>query len=127
MMLVVVFRINHIGTLLNPCKKSAHLAGGCLPVIVKAHHHITLYIVKACHKRRMLSKVPCKIDSRDVIIFPAQSGDHTEGVIRRGIIHQHDLVFIIFQCLHGILDFLNHARQCLRGTIAGNHKTDHLH
>ena len=77
-------------------------------VIIQTHHVIAVGMTKSRHQCRMLSEIPGKADSLDIVIFITQIPYGSHGIVRGSIVHQKNIVFILREFLHFFPDLLHH-------------------
>ena len=105
MLLMLIFCIDGIIALFQTVDQLIHLICRRLSIVVQADDKISVAMAKPRHKCRMLSEVPCKINSFYITFFSAQPADYFKGIIRRAIVNQKNIIFILLQRFHFFFDF----------------------
>ena len=123
----VIAGVDDVIALVNFCQQLADLVRRGLAVVVEADNDVSAALVKARHQRRMLAEVFRQIDAHDMAVRRHKAADRAEGIIRRAVVHQNDLVVILRQGLHGGGDLRHHTPHRMLGAIARNHVRYFLH
>ena len=108
MLFMFVAGVNGIETLFQLAQQLVHFIRRCLSVIIQTHHVIAVGVTKSRHQCRMLSEIPGKADSLDIVIFITQIPYGSHGIVRGSIVHQKNIVFILREFLHFFPDLLHH-------------------
>ena len=67
--------VDHITAVLDARKQLSDLICRCLPIVVETDNDIAACPAQTCHQRRVLPKIPCQADPRNIIISYAQRVD----------------------------------------------------
>ena len=57
----------------------------------------------------------------------AQLSDRSDGVIRRAVIYQKNIIFILRETVHFLFNFRHYMRQRVLRAVARNYKAHFLH
>ena len=108
MLLVVIRSVDDVIARFNLLKELAGFVRGGLAVVIKADKDIPAAVPDAAHERRVLAEVLCKVDGGDVPVRFGERGDDRESIIRRGVVHEDDLILVGELC-HGALYLVHNA------------------
>ena len=123
----VITGVDDVVARVNSFQQLAHLVGRGLAVVVQADDDITAALVETRHQRGMLAEVFRQIHAQHMGVRRHQAADGANGIIRRAVIDEDDLVVILGHRLHCGGNFRHHAAHRMLGAVAGNHIRNFLH
>ena len=108
MLLMAIGGVDNVIARFDFFEELADLVRRSLAVVIKADEDIPAAVPDAAHERRMLAEVLCKVDGSDVSVRFGERGDDRESIIRRGVVHEDDLILVGELC-HGALYLVHNA------------------
>ena len=121
MLLVVIRSVDDVIARFNLLKELAGFVRGGLAVVIKADEDIAAAVPDAAHQCRMLAEVLCKVDGSDVSVRFSERGNDRKGIVRRGVVHEDDLI-LVGELRHGALYLVHNAADRLCRAVARDDK-----
>ena len=121
MLLVVIRSVDDVIACIDLLKELADLVRRGLAVVIKADEDIPAAVPDAAHQCRMLAEVLREVDGSDVSVRFSERGNDRKGIVRRGVVHEDNLI-LVGELRHGALYLVHNAADRLCRAVARDDK-----